>query len=182
MFKVSHHDTFRFRSVQKHSDTALKLFMISRALFIEILSFKRRVQSSACCTILISFSLSLLTTLIPLILLAHMSWKLKWAILIASCLSVRPSDRLSVNFYILDFFSRTTGPILTRLGKHRLLGVGFHICSNEGDCHSPMGDKSESVKIHWKYFKNLLLQNQQPKINQTWYKLSMGKGDSSLFK
>ena len=30
--------------------------------------------------------------------------------------------------------------------------------------------------------KNLLLQNQQVKFNQTWYKLSLGEGDSSLFK
>jgi hypothetical protein len=27
--------------------------------------------------------------------------------------------RLSVNFYIFDFFSRTTGPILTRLGTNQ---------------------------------------------------------------
>jgi hypothetical protein len=27
-----------------------------------------------------------------------------------------------------------------------------------------------------------LLQNQQAKFNQTWYKLSLGKGNSSLFK
>ena len=32
---------------------------------------------------------------------------------------VCPSVCLSVNFYIFDFFSRTTGPILTKLGtKH----------------------------------------------------------------
>jgi hypothetical protein len=33
-------------------------------------------------------------------------------------LSVCPSVRLSVNFYIFDFFSRTTGPILTKLGTN----------------------------------------------------------------
>jgi hypothetical protein len=37
-------------------------------------------------------------------------------------LSVRPSVRLSVNFYIFDFFSRTTGPILTRLGTNHPWG------------------------------------------------------------
>jgi hypothetical protein len=31
-----------------------------------------------------------------------------------------------------------------------------------------------------KIFKNLLLQNQQAKFNQTWYKLSLGKGNSSF--
>jgi hypothetical protein len=30
-------------------------------------------------------------------------------------------------------------------------------------------------------FKNLL-QNQSAKFNQTWYKLSLGEGNSSLFK
>jgi hypothetical protein len=33
-----------------------------------------------------------------------------------------------------------------------------------------------------KFLKNLLLQNQLAKFNQTWYKLSLGKGNSSLFK
>jgi uncharacterized membrane protein YphA (DoxX/SURF4 family) len=31
---------------------------------------------------------------------------------------VRLPVRLSVNFYIFDFFSRTTGPILTKLGTN----------------------------------------------------------------
>jgi hypothetical protein len=38
---------------------------------------------------------------------------------------VRPSVRLSVNFYIFDFFSRTTGPILTRLRTNHPWGRGF---------------------------------------------------------
>jgi hypothetical protein len=47
------------------------------------------------------------------------------------CLSVRPS----VNFYIFDFFSRNTGPILTKLGTNHHWGVGILNCSNEGDVH-----------------------------------------------
>jgi hypothetical protein len=43
-------------------------------------------------------------------------------------LSVRPSVRLSVNFYIFDFFSRTTGPILTRLGTNHPWGEGILNC------------------------------------------------------
>jgi hypothetical protein len=31
-------------------------------------------------------------------------------------------------------------------------------------------------------FKNLLLQNQLPKFNQTWYTLSLNEGNSSLAK
>jgi hypothetical protein len=85
--------------------------------------------------------------------LAHQSWKLKWAILIAGGRSsVRPSIRLSVrpsvNFYNFDFLSRTTGPILTRLW-----GEEFQVSSNEGDCPFPRGDNNESVKIHWKFLK-----------------------------
>jgi hypothetical protein len=48
--------------------------------------------------------------------------------------------RLSVNFYIFDFFSRTNWPILIRLGTNHLLGDGILNCSNEGDCPSPRGD------------------------------------------
>jgi hypothetical protein len=55
-------------------------------------------------------------------LLAQLSWKLKWAFLIAHCPS---SVRLSVNFYIFDFFSRTTWPILTRLGTNHPWGREF---------------------------------------------------------
>jgi hypothetical protein len=59
------------------------------------------------------------------------------------------SDRLlsvclSVNFYIFDFFSKTTGPILNKLGTNHPWGEGFQVCSNEGDCLSPRGDNSES--------------------------------------
>jgi hypothetical protein len=41
--------------------------------------------------------------------------------------------RLSVNFYIFDFFSRTTGPILTKLGTNHPWGEGIYVSSNEGD-------------------------------------------------
>jgi hypothetical protein len=46
------------------------------------------------------------------------------------------------------FFSRTTGPILTRLGIIHPWGEGIQVCSNEGDCPSPRGDSSKTVKIH----------------------------------
>jgi hypothetical protein len=73
------------------------------------------------------------------------------------------------------FFSRTTGPILTRLGINHRWEEGIQVCSNEGDCRSPRGDNSETQnsKNTLKIFKNLLLQNQLPKFNQTWYTLSL---------
>jgi hypothetical protein len=57
------------------------------------------------------------------------------------------SDRLSVNFYIFDFFFRTTWPILIKLGTNHPWGEGILICSNEGDCPSPRGDNHKRVKI-----------------------------------
>jgi hypothetical protein len=59
-------------------------------------------------------------------------------------LSVYPS----VNFYIFDFFSRTTGPILTKLGTNHPWGEGIQVCSNEEKRPTPRGDKSKRVKIH----------------------------------
>jgi hypothetical protein len=59
--------------------------------------------------------------------------------------------RLSVNFYIFDFLSRTTGPISTRLGINHLW--------REGDSNlfkweaKPWGDSSKTVKIHLKFLK-----------------------------
>jgi hypothetical protein len=46
------------------------------------------------------------------------------------------------------FFSRTTGPILTRLGTNHHLVKGIHVCSKEGNSVSPRGDNSERVKIY----------------------------------
>jgi hypothetical protein len=46
------------------------------------------------------------------------------------------------------FFSKTTGPILSRLGINYPKGEGIHLCSNEGDYPSPRGDNSKRVKIH----------------------------------
>jgi hypothetical protein len=46
------------------------------------------------------------------------------------------------------FFSRTTGPILTRLGINHPWGKGIQVSSNERDRPSPRGDNSKTVKIH----------------------------------
>jgi hypothetical protein len=53
------------------------------------------------------------------------------------------------------FFSRTTGPIFTRLGTNHPWGEEIQVCSNEGDCPSPRGDNSETVKIHRKLKKRI---------------------------
>jgi hypothetical protein len=46
------------------------------------------------------------------------------------------------------FFSRTTGPILTRLDTNYPYVERIQVCSNEGDNPFPRGDNSERVKIH----------------------------------
>jgi hypothetical protein len=69
----------------------------------------------------------------------------------------------SVNFYIFDF-SRTTGPILTKLGTNHPWSKGIQFYSNEGDSPSPRGDNSLRVNLHRIFCKNLL-QNQQAKFN-----------------
>ena len=68
-------------------------------------------------------------------LLAHLSQRLKWAIVIAHRPSVRrrpsvcPSSVcLSVNFYIFNFFSRTARWILMKLGRDEVLMVPYKCC------------------------------------------------------
>jgi hypothetical protein len=46
------------------------------------------------------------------------------------------------------FFSRTTGPILTRLRTNHPWVKGIQVCSYEGDNPSLRGDNSKRVKIH----------------------------------
>jgi hypothetical protein len=48
----------------------------------------------------------------------------------------------------LKIFSRTKGPILSRLGINHPWGERIQVCSNEGNCPSPRGDNSERVEIH----------------------------------
>jgi hypothetical protein len=48
----------------------------------------------------------------------------------------------------LKIFSRTTGPILTRLYTNHPWGEGIQVCSNKGDSPSPRRDNSKKVKIH----------------------------------
>ena len=71
-------------------------------------------------------------------------------------LSFRPSVRSSVcqsiyllTFLIFDFFSRTTGLILTKLGTKHHWVMGIQVYSNDWPCLFPRWDNKEIVKIHW---------------------------------
>jgi hypothetical protein len=48
----------------------------------------------------------------------------------------------------------------------------------EEDSPSPRGGNSERVKIHRKILEIFSRTCEQAKINQSWYKLSLGKGNS----
>jgi hypothetical protein len=50
--------------------------------------------------------------------------------------------------YSKIFFSRTTGPILTRLGTNHFWVKRIQDCSKKGDSHSPRGENSETLEIH----------------------------------
>jgi hypothetical protein len=52
------------------------------------------------------------------------------------------------NWGHLIFFSRTTGPNLTRLGINHPWGNGIQVSSNEGNCFFRRGGNSKKVKIH----------------------------------
>ena len=49
---------------------------------------------------------------------------------------------------LIIFFSRTTGPISTKLGKGHPWVMGIQVCSNEGPLRFPRGDNYEIAKIH----------------------------------
>jgi hypothetical protein len=86
--------------------------------------------------------------------------------------------RLSVR----HFFFRTAWPISTKVGTNHPYAKRIQNCTNEAHPPSPRGDNSERVKIYWTFFKNLLLQKKQASFNKTWYKSSLGKGNSKLYK
>jgi hypothetical protein len=70
-------------------------------------------------------------------------------------------------------FSKTTGSILTRLGTNHPWVKGIHVCSKEGDIHSPRGENSESVKIHRIFKTKIFSRTGTPKLIKlgTYYPL-----------
>ena len=92
-----------------------------------------------------------------------------------ACFVVRPSVRPSV------FFSRTTGPILTKLGTMHLWVKGIQIYINEGPSPFPRGDYYEIAKIHWRNSKFFSSRSRQPISTKLGTKQLELEG-SSLFK
>ena len=80
-----------------------------------------------------------------IIILAHLSWKLKWAFLIAFrpssvCLSVCLSVRPSVNFSYFRLLLQNHWANFNKLGTKHPWVKGIHVCSNEGPRSVPRGD------------------------------------------
>jgi hypothetical protein len=122
--------------------------------------------------------------------LAHLSWKLKWAFLIALCPSsvrlsvcpsVRPSVCLSVRLLHFQLLLQNRWANFNQSWHKSSVGKGIQNCTNEGQPPTPRGDNNKKVKILQKKFKNLL-QNQLANFNQSWYGSSLGKGNSELYK
>jgi hypothetical protein len=88
------------------------------------------------------------------------------------------------------FFSRTTGPILTRLGTNHPWKERIQVSLKEGDSPSPREDNSERVKTYRKFFKIFFSRTRRPKSIElcTNYPLvkriqvCSNKGPGALFK
>ena len=112
-------------------------------------------------------------------LLAHLSWKLNLSfsdhLLCVGCLSVCPSVcRL---FRLSTSYPEPLGQFQPNLAQTILGWRGFKFVHRP----FPRGDFSRSVKLYWKYLKNLLLQNHWANkyFIQTWHNAFLDEGDSS---
>ena len=84
---------------------------------------------------------------------------------------------MSINWRLIKiFFSRTTGPVLNKLGTKHIWEQRIQVCSNTKPHHFPSGYNSDIVKIYWR-----LLQNHWPSGSRE-HKASLGEGISVLSK
>ena len=133
-----------------------------------------------------------------------LSWKLKWAFLIAR----RPSVHLSVNISHFYLLSRTTWSISTKFGTKHYWVKGIQIWSKEGPHSFPREiiTKNDNTLTDLKnllqkqltegshpFFQGEIITKKQNTLakfqnlhwanfSQTWHKASLGKGDSSFNK
>ena len=102
--------------------------VVYRIPIVNFMIYKVNILTSGWCNVR---SLAILSCF-----LAHLSQRLKWAIVIAHRpSSVRPSSvrpsvvrRPSVNFHIFNFFSRTAWWIVMKLGRDEVLMVPYKCC------------------------------------------------------
>ena len=86
-------------------------------------------------------------------------------------------ELIKVNWQLLKiFFSRTTGPILTKLSTKYPWVKGIHVCSKEGPHPSPRGDNNKIAKIHWWNSKIFFSRTTKPISTKLGTKHSWVKG------
>ena len=104
--------------------------------------------------------------------LAHLSRRVKWAIVIAHRPSsvrpsvVRPSSvrRPSVNFHIFDFSSETAEQNSTKLDRKQDLKALYKVCVFRADRKNKMA----ALASDWLRHFRLLLWNHWTEFNETW--------------
>ena len=62
------------------------------------------------------------------------------------------SDLAMLTFHVF-IFSRTTGPILTKLGTRHPWVKGIQVCTNERPRPFPIGDNNKIVRVYWQHLK-----------------------------
>ena len=115
------------------------------------------------------FALWVLYKSIEVFFLAHLSQRLKWAIVIAHRpSSVRPSvvvrRRPSVNFRIFDFSSETAERNSTKLDRKQDLNALYQVCVFRADRKNKMA----ALASDWLRHFRLLLWNRWTEFNETW--------------
>ena len=78
------------------------------------------------------------------------------------------------------FFSRSTGPISTKLSTKHPWVKGIQVCSIEGPAPFSRGDNCEIVRIHWGNLE--IFSRTQLLISTNFNKSSSSKGDSTFPK
>ena len=111
--------------------------------------------------------------------LAQLSRRLKWAFLIKICLL---SIVVVVNFSHFHLLLQNHWTNFNQTWHKASLGEGDSSLFKRRAPPFSKGRNIRNSKNTLTNLKNILMQNHWTNFNQTWHKVSLGKGNSSLFK